>query len=121
MNGNPLKDKTYSFALALASLCLEIQKEQKEYVLTRQLLRSGTSIAANSIEAQGSQSRKDFLAKISISYKEALETQFWIRLMTDLKLITSNSSQELLKELDEILKILGKIKVSTRRNLSKVN
>lgn len=119
MDGNPLKDKTYKFAVTIAKLCLEIQKEQKEYVLTRQLLKSGTSIAANSIEAQGGQSRKDFLAKISISYKEALETQFWINLMTDLNLISSQSSQDLLKDLLEILKILGKIKVSTRKNLLK--
>ena len=74
---NPALDKSYAFALKVVKLCFEIQNEQKEYILTRQLLRSGTSVGANTEEAIGAQSDKDFLHKISIAYKETREAHYW--------------------------------------------
>jgi four helix bundle protein len=65
-----------------------LSEEKKEFILSKQLLRSGTSIGANIEEAIGGQSRKDFFAKLSISYKEARETHYWIRLLTDMNYLT---------------------------------
>lgn len=94
-------------------------KERKEYVLSNQILRSGTSIGANTEEAMGAQSKKDFLTKISIAYKEARETNFWLRLLRDSKYITKNQATSLLTDCGEIEKILGKIISTTKRNLKK--
>ncbi|MEQ8624708.1 MAG: four helix bundle protein [Vicingaceae bacterium] len=71
---NPALDKSYEFALIAVKLCFSIQKDKKEYILSKQLLRSGTSIGANMEEAIGGQSNKDFLHKVSIAYKEARES-----------------------------------------------
>jgi len=79
---SPLKLKTYSFALKIVLLC-KVLTEKREYVLSKQLLKSGTSIGANIAEAQHAQSRNDFCAKLSISLKEAWESDFWIQLIHD--------------------------------------
>ena len=85
---NPLAQKSYSFALKIVSLCKSLMNEKKEYVLTKQLLRSGTSIGANIAEANGAISTADFSAKISIAYKESLETKYWLSLMKDAQYIS---------------------------------
>ena len=104
---NVLSDKSYSFALKVVKLCLIIQKNQKEYVLTRQLLRSATSVGANAEEAIGGYSDNDFIYKLSISYKEARETKYWIRLLKDAEIFNEKIGNELLEDVEEILKILG--------------
>ena len=78
-----IQTKSYAFAVKIVRLHQYLSKEKKEYILSKQLLRSGTSIGANIEEAIGGQSRKDFYAKLTISYKEARETHYWIRLLTD--------------------------------------
>jgi len=83
--------------------------EHKEFVLSKQVLRSVTSIGANSEEADGSISKKDFRAKFFIAYKEAKETHYWIRLLIDSEYIGENLATSLLKDADEILKIIGAI------------
>ncbi|MGZ5211918.1 MAG: four helix bundle protein, partial [Kaistella sp.] len=75
----------------------------------KQLLRSGVSIVANVEEAIGAQTKKDFIAKISISYKEARETKYWIRLLRDSDFLKPNESDSLLIDIEEILKILAQI------------
>jgi four helix bundle protein len=90
--------------------------EKKEYVLCKQLLRSGTSIGANVEEAIGGQSTKDFFAKLSIAYKEARETHYWIRLLTDTDYFTSHQSESLIRDADELLKILGSILRTIKSN-----
>ncbi len=82
MKENLIQQKTYDFALKIINTSKQMQMN-KEFVLSRQLLKSGTSIGANVEEAIGGQSRKDFLSKISIAYKEARETKFWLRLLRD--------------------------------------
>ena len=82
---------------------------KKEFVLSRQILKSGTSIGANVEEAIGGFSKKDFRAKMSISYKEARETQYWLKLLKDTDYIDEVLFEELNKELESILKILFKI------------
>lgn len=111
---NPALDKSYEFALTAVKLCFSIQKDKKEYILSKQLLRSGTSIGANMEEAIGGQSNKDFLHKVSIAYKEARESHYWIRLMGDSGLIENIEKEELLEKVDELLRILGSIQKTIR-------
>lgn len=77
---NVAQEKSYAFAMRVVDVCRHLVNEKKEYVLSKQLLRSGTSIGANVEEAIGGQSGRDFFAKLSISYKEARETKYWLRL-----------------------------------------
>ena len=109
MKENIILTKTYSFALRIIKLYKYLIKEEKEYSLSKQILRSGTSIGANSEEAVGSISKKDFRAKFFISYKEARETHYWIRLLRDSDYIDSKLASSLLEDLDEILRIIGAI------------
>lgn len=106
-------EKAYQFALKILYVYEKLIK-QKQYDLARQILRSGTSIGANIEEALGYQSQKDFQSKLSISYKEARETKYWIRLLTDAKYVSSIDSQILLHDIDELLKILGKTLITLR-------
>jgi four helix bundle protein len=78
-----IRDESYKFAIMIVNCCSRISRKNKEYVLTRQLLKSGTSIWANIREAQDAQSKKDFLHKMNISLKEAKETQYWLCLLKD--------------------------------------
>lgn len=110
MKGNIIQKKSYEFAIRIVRTCTSIRKEQKEFDLSRQLLRSGTSIGANVEEAIGAQSRKDFYAKLSIAYKEARETKFWIRLLIDTNFLHQNKGESLLHEIEEILMIIGRIR-----------
>jgi four helix bundle protein len=82
--------------------------EQHEYVLSKQLLRSGTSIGANVTEATAAQSKKDFITKMSIASKEARETKYWLTLLSKSKLVNINFNDYLL-EIDELIKILTSI------------
>jgi len=118
MKENIIQSKSYAFALKIVKVCRELQKNKKEYLLSNQLLRSGTSIGANIEEAIGAQSRKDFYAKLCISYKEARETKYWIRLMTDSAYLNKSESDSLLKEVEEILKIIGSIQLTMKKKTS---
>ena len=109
MKENIILSKTYSFALRIIELYKYLSKEEREYTLSKQILRSGTSIGANSEEAAGSISKKDFRAKFFIAYKEARETHYWIRLLRDSNYINPKLASSLLNDLDEILKIIGAI------------
>ncbi len=107
---NLIKEKTYSFALEIVKLYRYLSIEKKEFVLSKQILRSGTSIGANIEEAQASQSRKDFLSKISIASKEARETLYWLKLLNDSNYIQNYSYREvLLDEITSIINILTRI------------
>lgn len=106
---NVIQKKSYNFALKIILFCLDLQKNQKEYILTKQLIRSGTSIGANIEEAIGSQSRKDFFAKLCISYKEARESHYWLRLLRDSRLILEHDAEELINDCEELLRIIGAI------------
>ena len=106
---NPLRDKSYAFALKAIKLCYLIQHESKEYVLSKQFLKSATSIGANVEEAIGGQSEKDFLHKISIAYKEARETHYWLRLLIDSGIINKKENLSLISDVEELLRIIGSI------------
>jgi len=112
---NILKDKSYVFALEIIKTYRHLTIDKKEYVLSKQLLRSGTSIGANIEESVGGQSEKDFYSKLSIAYKEARESNYWIRLLRDSNLLENNESEKLINYCDEIIRIIGKIQSTLRQ------
>ncbi|WP_147676284.1 four helix bundle protein [Algibacter pacificus] len=114
MKENIVQTKSYAFAIKIVNTCKFLQTEKKEFILSKQLLRSGTSVGANIEEAIGGQSRKDFYAKLTISYKEARETKYWIRLLTDTHYLTKSQSKPLLNDIEEILRIIGSIQKTMR-------
>ncbi len=114
---NVVWDKSYQFALRIVKLSQYLTNEKKEFVLSRQVLKSGTSIGANIEEAMGGQSKKDFLSKISISYKEACETRYWLMLLRDSNIIDDNLVKSLLHDCQAVIKIIAKIQVTTKKNL----
>lgn len=111
MKDNLILDKTYSFSLAIIKLYKYLIKDKKEYVLSKQLLRSGTSIGANVNEAQAAISKKDFVAKMSISSKEARESKYWLMLLKDSEYIDDSVKEikYLFTEIESIIKILTSI------------
>jgi len=109
MEENIILNKTYNFALRIIKLNKFLTEEKKEFTLSKQILRSGTSVGANAEEASGSISKKEFRAKFFISYKEARETHYWLRLLRDSEYIDENLAESLLSDIEEILKILGAI------------
>lgn len=111
---NIVQIKSYAFAVRVVKLYKYLCDDKKEFVLSKQLLRAGTSIGANIEEAIGGQSDKDFYAKLTISYKEARETHYWIRLLTDTDYITHEQSASLLVDVEELLKIIGSIQKTIR-------
>jgi four helix bundle protein len=106
---NIIQTKSYQFAVKTVNLCRKLMDERKEYILAKQLLRSGTSIGANIEEAIGGHSEKDFLAKLTIAYKEARESKYWLNLLRDTNYLTPDEAQDLLNDLEEILRIIGSI------------
>jgi len=114
LKNNPLQNKSYDFALLIVNLSRKIMNEKKEFILSKQLLRSGTSVGANIIEANGAISKADFSAKISISYKESLETKYWLSLLNDSGYLIEKEFRNLYYKIDEISKILFSILKTTR-------
>ena len=117
MKKNIIVEKSYNFALRIVKLAQYLAKHKKEFVLSKQILRSGTSIGANVEEALGGQSSKDFLNKISIAYKEARETDYWLRLLKDSGLLSEKQFFSLYKDLEEISKILATIQKTTKNKI----
>ena len=115
---NVIQIKSYDFAVRVVKLYKHLSQEKKEFVLSKQLLRSGTSVGANVEEAIGGQSRKDFFAKLTIAYKEARESHYWIRLLKDTDFLSDKESVSLLKDIEEILKIIGSIQKTIRNTNS---
>jgi four helix bundle protein len=110
-NESPILDKSFDFALTIIEFYQKLQSE-REYVLSKQLLRSGTSIGANVEEASAGQSRRDFLSKMSIASKEARESRYWLRLLAKSKLTAIDVSKEL-NLADELIRILTSIVKTT--------
>ncbi len=113
---NPLAEKSYALALEIVRVSRILQTEKKEYVLSKQLLRSGTSIGANIAESNGAISTADFSAKISIGYKESLETKYWLRILMDSDFISKDLALQLIEKADELSRIMFTILKSTRIN-----
>jgi len=103
-----VRQKSYDFALNIIRVCQRL-KENHQFEIAQQLLRSGTSIGANVEEALAGQSRRDFFAKMSIASKEARESKYWLRLLKDSRISDTKDVQELLEQSDVLIKILTSI------------
>jgi hypothetical protein len=128
---NPIQTKSYAFALRIVKLYRYLCDEKKEFVLSKQMVRSGTSIGANVEEAIGGQSSKDFLSKISIAYKEARvprqsrhrglrskrKTHYWLRLLRDSNILDANQAESIIEDCDELLKLSGSIVKTTKSKI----
>jgi four helix bundle protein len=110
---NIIVQKSYAFALEIIKL-YKILVDKKEFVLSKQILRSGTSVGANIHEAVASESKKDFLHKLGIAVKEARETSYWLNLLRDSAFISSDEFDKLNNSCDEIVRILNSIILTTK-------
>ena len=115
-NDNVVQIKSYAFAVRIIKVFKFLSEQKKEFILSKQLLRCGTSIGANIEEAIGGQSVKDFFANLTISYKVARETHYWIRLLKDTNYLSVDEADSLLKDVDELLRIIGSIQKTIRNS-----
>jgi four helix bundle protein len=111
---NVLLTKSFSLAADIVRLADDLTSK-RAFVLADQILRSGTSIGANAEEAVGGISHRDFFAKLTISYKEARETKYWLRLFRETEKISDSLAEKLLFKVEELLKIIGSIQVTMRK------
>ena len=114
MSSNIISDKTFSFAIRIVNLYKHIVAEKNEYVLSKQLLRAGTSIGANVAEGEKAQSKADFYSKMSIALKEANETIYWLRLLYNTEYLTEKQFASISSDTDEIIAILTSICKTTQ-------
>jgi len=111
-----ITDRTFEFAIRIIRLCQYLEKQDKvSRTLANQLLRSGTSVGANTEEAQAGQSKADFIAKMSIARKESRETLYWLRLLKATELVDGKMISKIIKESDEIVRILTSIVKSAQK------
>ena len=116
-NKGVIYQKSYAFAIRIVKAYKYLCQEKNEYVLSKQLLRSGTSIGANCSEARNAQSTLDFINKLSISLKEAEETKFWLDLLHDTDYIDDDVYNSIYEDCHELLKLLTSIIKSSKNNL----
>ena len=116
MKESIIHELSFQFSLNIIELYKKL-RSKKEFVISKQLLRSGTSIGANIVEAGAGQSKKDFLSKMSIASKEARETKYWLQLLDKSQLVELNIT-EYLSTIDDIINILTKIVKTTASNIS---
>jgi four helix bundle protein len=110
--GNIIQDKSYKFAIRIVGLYKYLISVNREYVLSKQILRSGTSIGANIEEAQGGCSGKDFYNKLSVAYKEARETKYWLRILSDSGYLNKTFFVSMFNDCDEVCRILAQILIT---------
>lgn len=106
MKKNIVKEKSFSFSVCIVKLCQQLIERKREYVLSRQLLRSGTAVGALIREAEHAESKADFIHKMSISLKEANETDYWIDLMYETQYLSQKQYDHTKEEIIEIIKLL---------------
>ena len=106
MSSNVIENKRFNFAVRIVNLYKHLTNEKKEFVLSKQLLRSGTSIGANVAEAQRAQTKPDFHTKMSVAVKDAGDTQYWIRLLHKTEYLTDKEFESLNDDISEILSLL---------------
>jgi len=114
---NIIVRKTFLFALRIISLYHYLRSKKNDFVLSKQILKSGTSIGANVEEAEGGQSKPDFICKIQIALKEAKETRYWLKLLQESGYITKEIGKSLLGDCNEIILILNSILITSKKNI----
>jgi len=118
MKANAILDKSMDFSVKIVMLYKHLVSQKGEYVLSKQLLRSGTSIGANAHEAHNGQTKKDFLAKMYIAFKEAGESEYWLKLLVRTEYLTKEQGDGMITECVEIKKILTAIIKTLKSNLN---
>lgn len=116
MSQNIVKEKSYSFALRIVRLYKFLTEEKHEYILSKQVMRSGTTIGANVKEALQAESRGEFIHKLSIALKEASETEYWLQLLKDAEFIDQHAFNSINADCAELLKLLTSIIKSSKQN-----
>lgn len=116
MKNRIIQERTYNFALGIIKFVKNLPRDIASICLAKQIIRSGTSVGANTEEAQGASSRKDFINKINIAKKEARETRYWLKLINDAQIAKKEHCLILLSEIDEIINILTAIVKTSERN-----
>ena len=119
MKPNIVANKSKQFALRIIKLHYFLLEEKKEYVMSRQILKSGTSIGANIRESKNAQSNLDFINKLSIALKEADETAYWLELLSESSIIDQKQFDSLYSDLNEIISLLISIIKTTKNNINK--
>ncbi|MBR4406950.1 MAG: four helix bundle protein [Clostridia bacterium] len=118
INENKVKDKSYGFAIRIVNLYKYLTETKKEYVMSKQLLRAGTSIGANIAESEFAASRKDFLNKLYIALKESNETLYWLHLLLDTNFLEIKEYESLQKDAKEITLLLVSITKTLKKDIS---
>ena len=113
----PIYEKSFAFALRIVKLAKYLQKEKKEFVLSKQVLRSGTAIGALVREAEHAESKSDFAHKMNIALKEANETLYWLELLQQADYITDQSFKSMQADSEELVKLLVSIVKTTKENI----
>lgn len=121
MHSNVIKDKSFKFSIEIINVYKYLKATHNEFVLSKQLLRSGTSIGANVREALKAQSKRDFIAKMSIALKEAEETEYWLELLILSNYLDYQQEKILFENCKELCKILNSIVKTTKINTIKIN
>ena len=121
MSENVIKNQSKAFAIRIVRLYRYLREEKNEWVLSKQLLRSCTSIGANVVEALASISKKEFLSKMYISFKECCETEYWLDLLHDTNYLSDEEYESIYKDNIELRKLLSSITLTTSQNLKKEN
>ena len=106
---NTVREKSFRFSVRIVKLCNFLRETKEEHVMTKQLLRCGTSIGANIAESQQAQSRPDFVSKLNIALKEAVETDYWLRLLHETGYLTKKQFSSIISDCDELEKLLVSI------------
>lgn len=119
MKRSIIEEKSYSFALRIVKLYKFLTEEKKEFVLSKQILRCGTSIGANVKEATQAESKSDFIHKLNIALKEASETEYWLNLLNDSGYIDTKSYESIKEDCIELIKLSISIIKTSRQNLKK--
>jgi four helix bundle protein len=118
MGSNAALNKSKAFAIKIIHLSRYLGEDKKEFILSKQLLRSGTSIGANVKEAQRAQSKKDFITKMNIASKEASETEYWLELLYETGYISKTEYQGIYSDCSELIKLLVSIVKTSQTNLA---
>ncbi len=112
-----LAEKSIAFSIRIVNCCKYLQKDRSEFIMSKQILRSGTSIGANIHEGMYAQSKADFIAKLSISLKEASETSYWLTILNKTDYLETTSFNSLKSDLDEIIRMIISSIKTTKQNL----
>ena len=117
-DNNLIKDKSMEFAVRVVNLSRYLSEEKREYILSKQIMRSGTSIGANIREGIYAQSPKDFVSKMSIALKEAAETEYWLELMQRTSLLSDDAYESIVFDCKELCKMLTVIVRNSKRQVN---